>query len=226
MLNLKCPKCGAGFDFEPVTQLTPQDFHEKELVEGSLNCTRCPECGATLNVPVKVIYRDSVRPFFLCLDPARIPEERIPEVAAKFDEWATTAALEHQVQRPVVRLVFTRQDFIEKIYLHRLGYDDRVIEFAKYQLFNEGIQGGNYNFREHHLLYDFGHQDQETMGFIIFDKKLGRPIRIISVPRQEYDALVDEIRSNPELMHELDRCFPGCLVDVDMLFEKLLSQKE
>lgn len=226
LTTLQCPHCGRRFDFAPVTSLTPEDLHEEELLRGTLNCTTCPGCTKVLNVPLRLVYRDSRRPFLLVQEPKPLPEAQAKALALKLDESATEAARAQGVQRPETRLVFTRQDFLEKLYLQRRGLDDRVVEFAKYQLFQGGAgQEAHLSPSRHRLLFDFSHREGDCLAFFLYDRGSGRPIRMLQVPKGEFDALEEEIRLNPTLQRELDRCFPGCRVDVDLLFQTLAQEK-
>ena len=225
MITLKCPHCGEQFDFEPVTRLSPEELHEKELLQGTLNCVACPKCGEGLNVPVRIIYRETESPYMLVQEPHPLPEAQMRAMAMQLDESATNAAIGQGVQRPIVRLVFTRQDFLEKLYLRRNGLDDRVIEFAKYQLYNGGTEDGQLSQAKHRLLFDFSRVDANTLSFIVYNRSNGRPIRMLEVSRSEYEALVEEIGSNAELGKEIDKCFPGCRVDVDELVNNLTREQ-
>ena len=214
-MELACPHCSEHFEFEPITVLTPDSEHLAELLHGTLNCVDCPQCQATLNVPAQLIYRDHQRPF-LAVQPAQsLPPETEAAMALQLDESATEEAQAAGLQRPVVRLVFTRPDFIEKIALHQQGLDDRLVEYAKYQLFNGGADG--ITPQRHRLLFDFTQKDAGRLTFIIYDRKTGRPVRVLQVPMTEFNQLVKEFRQNPALQAKLDRCFPGCRVDVDTL---------
>ena len=216
-MELACPHCKKHFDFEPVTILTPDSEHLAELFRGSLNSVACPQCQAMLNVPVQLIYRDHQRPFMAVQPPHPLPPEEEAAMALRLDESATEAALDEGLERPTVRLVFTRPDFIEKIALHRQGLDDRIVEYAKFQLFNGGAEG--INPQRHRLLFDFTQQAEDRIVFLIYDRKTGRPVRILQVPMAEFQNLVKEFQTNSEARQELEHCFPGCRVDIDMLLE-------
>ncbi len=218
-MELACPHCSEHFDFEPVTTLTPDSEHLSELLHGTLNCVACPKCQAMLNVPVQLIYRDPQRPFMAVQTAHPMTEEDSATLTLKLDESATEAARTEGLQCPTVRLVFTRPDFIEKIALHQQELDDRLVEYAKYQLFNGGAEG--LNPKRHRLLFDFTQKDTGRLTFIIYDRKTGRPIRVLQVPMEEFQKLSEEFQANPALREELDRCFPGCLVDIDMLINNL-----
>lgn len=144
--------------------------------------------------------------------------EEEASLALQLDESATEAAQSEGLARPIVRLVFTRPDFLEKIALHQHGLDDRIVEYAKYQLFNGGAEG--ITPQRHRLLFDFTQKDSGRLIFLIYDRKAGRPIRILQVPMEEFQNLAAEFQNNLELRQELERCFPGCRVDVDILLQQ------
>lgn len=217
-MELACPHCSEHFGFEPITVLTPDSEHLAELFRGSLNCVECPQCHATLNVPAQLIYRDHKRPFMAVQSSHPLSAEEEASLALQLDESATEAAQSEGLQRPQVRLVFTRPDFLEKIALHQHELDDRIVEYAKYQLFNGGAEG--ITPQRHRLLFDFTQKDSGRLIFLIYDRKNGRPIRILQVPMEEFQNLTEEFQNNPDLRQELERCFPGCRVDVDMLLQQ------
>ncbi|MBO7741198.1 MAG: hypothetical protein J6S21_01465 [Victivallales bacterium] len=214
MMELACPGCSARFSFEPVTVITPDSEHLDDLLAGTLNCVECPQCGKRLNIPVQLLYRDVEDPCMIVQGSAR---SNPAELAAKLDESATDAACQTGTVRPKVRLVFARPEFIEKIHLHRSGMDDRLIEFAKYQLFNGGA-GDAIDPKEHRLLYDFSQSDDDKLSFIVFNRGTGRPVRVLQVPMEEFRKLEEEVAVNPAILQELERVFPGCRVDVDNIF--------
>ncbi len=217
-LQLACPGCQARFSFVPATLLTPDSPHLGALLAGTLNCVKCPQCGKILNIPLRLTYRDTEKPFIVVQEPHPLPPAAAAKTALALDESATAAAREKGLQRPVVRLVFTRPDFLEKIHLHRHGFDDRIMEYAKYQLFNGGAEAA-LSPDQHRLLYDFTRPPSDSLQFIIFQRKNGRPLRMLQVPLDEFRKLEEECRLNPAVQAELDRAFPGCRVDVDRLFE-------
>lgn len=214
-MELACPHCSEHFDFDPITVLTPDSEHLPNLLHGTLNCVACPKCQAMLNVPAQLIYRDHQRPFMVVQPAHPLPADEEAALALQLDESATEEARAEGLQRPTVRLVFTRPDFIEKIALHQQGLDDRLVEYAKYQLFNGGAEG--ITPQRHRLLFDFTQKEAGRLTFFIYDRKTGRPIRVLQVPMEEFQRLSEEFLSNADLQAELDHCFPGCRVDIDML---------
>ena len=142
--------------------------------------------------------------------------EGLQKLVQNVEAAATQAAMSQGLERPELRMVFARPEFIEKLFLHQRGYDDRIVEYAKYQLLGntEGLDPA-----KHRLHYDFSHDDGQLLHFIVFSRKGHRPVRMLQVPMEEYRALAAEFDQSPEARAELERAFPGCLVDVDHFFE-------
>lgn len=221
--QLQCPACGAQTGVTVNHTITDDSPELKALLDGTLGVAQCPGCGQKLNVPTQFIYRDSTNPCIYVLAAERPPEDQQDAFALRVDECATAMAQQNGMERPQVRLLFSRPEFIEKIFLHRAGLDDRVIEYAKYQLLTGGAEY-SLDLHLHRLLYDFGHSTEQQLVFIIFLRKTKRPLRLLHVPMEEYRQLAQEIANNPQLRTELDHLFPGCMVDVDLIFDKLRAQ--
>ena len=216
--DVSCPKCGASLQVPYHGVLTPDSPEMRALLQGTLNCPKCPHCGTVFRLGGQLIYRDADTAFILVQD--EMPEDGDTEaLEQEVDCLATDAAFSHGLERPTVRLVFTREDFLEKIFLRRAGLDDRLIEYAKYQLHQWGAKDllSAARFR---LLYDFSNQNANTLNFVVFDRETLKPVNGLQVPRAEYDKLREEFENNPNLMKELETLFPGCVVHVDRLFDK------
>ena len=186
------------------------------LFKGTLNRVHCAQCHQDFLVNTMLVYRDDENPFIVYY--IDIPEDAdIHTYEREIDVMASEAAMNENLERPTVRLTVTFPDFIEKISLRRLGLDDRLIEYAKHQLFSnlgeERLSSSN-----HRLLVDFSNKDKTKLAFIVYDRETNRPISSLHVPMEEFDNLVKEFSVNDQLMNELDTLFPSCYVSVDRLF--------
>lgn len=217
-MELACPHCSARFSFEPTTTITPDSPEMELLMDGILNCVECPSCKKNLSIPLRLIYRDPENALVIIQEPKAMEMAQARAAALQADEAATTAARNAGTQRPTVRMVFGRPEFIEKIQLFENDYDDRVIEYAKYQLFNGGVTDGELSPAKHRLFFDFTRSDDDQLTFIVFTRDTGRPVRLLQVDMHEYDQLLDELENNPAAAAELEHIFPGAFVDVDTIF--------
>jgi len=139
--RVKCPCCGKTITVEVVSSLRPGDKHLAALMTGTLNRATCSDCKVEFLVETPLVYLDGQTSFIVyLLEP---PEDGNTEALEReVDCMATEVFSRENLERPLVRLTFTYPDFIEKIKLRTLGYDDRLIEYAKYQLFQNISKNG------------------------------------------------------------------------------------
>ncbi len=215
--QVKCPKCSTSFDAEILTTFTPEMPECKELLTGRFPSPRCPKCGTVFTVEQPIVYRDATTdpPYILyCLPP---PEDgEISALEQAVDVMATDVFSEQGMARPIVRLVFGMPEFIEKIAIRHLGFDDRLVEYAKLELYRN-IQEPKLSRTQHRLLLDYSHCDENNLYFLIFDHDTSKMVNAIQVPMEEFRALMKSARENDQVALELDAAFPGCYVSADRL---------
>ena len=217
-MNLQCPKCGCFLDgaSEPVTVLTPDSPHLAKLFDGSLNKVLCPKCGLPLTLDNgHLVYRDAEKHYILYLLPE--PEDGGAEaLESEIDANMTEEAISQGISRPTIRLVYSRPDFIEKISIHKLGFDDRLIEYAKLQLFRN-MDELQLSRVKHRLLLDYSRTNDDHLLFLMYDRETQKPINAIQVEMRDYLSLEEELMQSEDLQRELDAAFPGCHVCADRL---------
>lgn len=213
--TVACPRCGNTVAANVVNSLGPDDKNLKKLFDGSLNRVKCPSCGAEFIIETSLTYRDNARPFIVfCLQE---PEDgNTEQIENDVDAMATDAAMKENIARPVVRLTFSRADFIEKIMLHNCGYDDRLVEFAKLQLFRS-LDELQLSRSRHRLLFDYSKTDEESLMFLVYDIDEHKAVNAVQVPMEDYRGLERELEQNKNLQTELEAAFPGCYVSADRL---------
>ena len=215
---IQCPKCANRMEAPVVRVLQPGSAACKQLFTGKLNCSKCTKCGTAFQIEVEqLIFKDPETAFILVQTP--LPDESQQEaLEQEVDCMATDAAYQENLERPTVRLVFNREDFLEKIALHLRDLDDRLVEYAKFQLF-QNTGGASLMPQLHRLLYDFSNSDEQKMQFIVFDRESGKPCASLHLPMQDFKDMVEEFEQNENLQKELERIFPNCFVQVDRLYE-------
>ena len=211
-----CPRCGAPLDGTPVQALTPDSPELKQLFDGTLNRVTCPACQAVVSLDGgHLAFRDAAKQYILLLMPE--PEDGSHEqLENEVDARMTEEAVEQGIPRPTLRLVYSRPDFLEKISLHRLGFDDRLVEYAKLQLFRN-LEEPQLSRSQHRLLLDYSGTDDQKLMFIVYDRESQRPLHSIQVDMREYLSLEEELMRSEELQRELEAAFPGCYVSADRL---------
>ena len=213
--SVACPKCGTVVDTSVVSTLLAGSDQLKALFAGTLNRPECPECGTLFLIDKPLVYRDTASAF-IAYQVAMPEDGDTSAIEQEIDCMATDISSSEETERPTVRVTFTRSDFIEKIALRNDGYDDRLIEYAKFQLL-KSLDSEELNHRRHRLLFDFSNQNPDIIAFIVFDRENNQPVSRVHVQHGDYDALLEEFTSSTQLMLELDALFPSCYVSCDRL---------
>jgi len=210
-----CPKCEAPQRARPVTVLRPGDESVPLLFKGELNRVTCDSCEAAFLLDVPILFRDDAERcliYFLPLEDTRRWAEAERRMADLTDQLFPAA---DHLRAPRCRLTLTRKSFVEKISLHLDRRDDRLVEYIKYQLYNNPHQKIDPVRSE--LLYDFSSQDREKLAFILFDRESGRATAGAHIPMEVYDELAESFLPESTLDEELSALFPGYYVDVERL---------
>ena len=215
-IKVKCPNCGKELNIQVIAVLDAKDtVHLKELFSGQLNCAACPACGRKVAAPCNLIYKDVEQPFIM-YEMQHDEEMPVEELELRVDEMATEVFAKENLPRPVVRITFNRADFIEKIAIRRLGYDDRLLEFAKLQLFRT-VEEPQLIQSKHRLLLDYSHCNENVLAFLVFDMEEAKFINSLQVPMEEFKSLVHSYENDREAQLELEAAFPGCYVSAEKL---------
>ncbi|MFA6816396.1 MAG: CpXC domain-containing protein [Lentisphaeria bacterium] len=217
--RVKCPNCGEQVAVSLQRVLTPDSRYIDDLFSGTLNCAVCSNCQARFRVACELIYKD-IEHGVMIVENERPPAKYLQKAILMVDSMATEAARHEEMPRPDVRLVFSRGEFLEKLFLFRDDLDDRLIEYAKYQLFQDSPVEDELSHQKHRLLYDPDHSTEENIQFAILLKTDNKMVSGIQVLRKEFEAMAQEFDMNESLQDELDRIFPSCYVTVDRMFEE------
>ena len=215
-IKCKCPDCGKIASISVTTVIEAGDaVHLKELFNGSLNSAICQGCGKRLVAPCNLIYKDVKQPFIM-FELQHDDEMSIEEIELKMDEMATDVFARENLPRPMVRITFSRADFIEKIAIRRMGLDDRLLEFAKLQLYRN-VEEPQLMQSRHRLLLDYTHCTDEILAFLVYDLEDAKFVNSLHVQMEEFKALVRSYENDREAQLELEAAFPGCYVSAEKL---------
>ncbi len=211
----KCPKCGKDVECKVVEVLEPGDEALKKLFRSELNLQTCPFCKARFMASHTMVYKEKEPPYLVFLE--QYPEDDdVEALEQQIDDIATDASNEGNSEKPEVRVVFSLPDFLEKIALRNAGLDDKLIEYAKLQLFRnmEEIQLSR---SQHRLLYDFTHSNEDVLMFAVYDRNTNTPVNMLQVPMDEFHSLELALQADDEALAQLHAAFPGCYVSADRL---------
>jgi len=188
------------------------------LFRGQLNRVVCQDCEASFVLDVPLLYRDDASRFLVYLTPSdeaddwETSEEKIGELADLL-----VADLGKDVTPPECRLVTDRSALVEKIAIRSQKLDDRIVEYIKYQLYNNPNEEHRIDAVRNCLRLDFSNQKAEVLAFLVIDRETGAATAGAHLPMDVYTELNEAFQTIPEMRQELDVLFPGCFVSVDRL---------
>jgi hypothetical protein len=214
--QVPCPHCQQTTEASPLSVLQEGAPEIDQLFDGSLNRVPCQACGKTFLFETPLLYRDDEAHYLVYYLP-RALAGNLDEALRQMDTlYRRVFADLAEDERPDCRLATQRGHFIEKIALHQFDYDDRLVEYIKYLLFqhNPGLDPVR-----HELLFDFGNSDGENLMFIAFGREKGQPEYSLGITAADYHELAESFLATPELEAELDKLFRPYFVTVESLLK-------
>lgn len=210
-----CPHCQRLTSFEPITVLKKGMPELSLLFESRLNTCQCSECKQEFLYETPLLYRDDDAPLLIYY----IPSSQLENLDQALTQMQTLrdrifADLPDNRQ-PRCRLAVNHSQFIEKIAIHQSGYDDRLMEYIKYQLFQHS---SGLNFIRYELLFDFSGSSAETLNFIAFARETRQAEYTLEFSISDYRNMEKWFLAD-EREKELDKLFHLPLVRVDDLIQ-------
>lgn len=216
--NIQCPSCGAAQDvelYEAINVSTEPEL-KQALLENRLNRVECIDCDANFRVDMPMLYSDPRNHILIHWIPETAGLTK-DQIIADFDHSLEQIndMLPPDVTAPRVRLVLTRVELIELIFLIEAGLNQRVVEYVKYSIYTRNMDKIDpLRFR---LLLDVMDSTGEELCFVmqnVEDQRLGT---ILRYGRAAYQSLCDLHEENPEEFFEM---FPGpCISARNLLLE-------
>jgi hypothetical protein len=201
-----------------VTVVRPRSAALRQLFKGTLNRVTCSACGAGFVLDVPILYRDDAGRFLVYFLTVQDSEQRRELEQQMRDLTQRVFGSEQGLTPPTCRLVTDRSALVEKIALHERGLDDRVVEYVKYQMFNNPNEEHRLDPIRDRLLYDFSSEaGTEVLAFIVFDRESGRPRAGAHLPMEIYQEVSEAFTTSLGMRDELQALFPGYEVAADSL---------
>lgn len=211
-----CPQCRTELEIEPIAMISPKSEELTALLKGTLNCFECSQCQHKLFFDGLLRYYNEAAGYLVWYVPYKTGENEADIEAGVKQMLDQQFSALPENERPECRLTFTLPEFIEKIMLHQNGFDDRLVEFIKYQLYQHPkheVEIDNYQ-----LLYDYSNTDDEKLMFVIFDRSLGKPHAHTHLEMSAYREIAEIYVDTDEGYEELRKIFPGLCVCAGNLY--------
>ena len=222
--QIQCPFCGQTQEVQLCTTLQAQSQPEQveALKTNRLNWVECKGCQKHFRVDPPLIYSDLKRNILIHW----IPETRTTSRAAiqeSFEESLLELgkALPENNPSVTVRLVFTRVELIELIFMLEAGLEQRVIEQIKYTIHSRNPSVANP--QTHRLLLNTQDSTDEDLLFALQHIETQSLERIIRYDRAEYQELYTLYQEDPT---EFIDMFPGPYISARELLLEEQQQPE
>jgi len=204
--NIRCPKCGHEQKVELYDSInvTQQPDLKTALFENRLNRILCQSCEASFRIDKPLLYHDPGRNILIhwMPDTAVSREEILDEFDKSMEE--LRSALPADIEPPRVRLVFTRTELVELIFIIEAGMEERVVEYIKYTIHMQNP--GRVPPAGKQLLLNVQDSTAEELLFAVQNAETFELEDVLRYPRAAYRNIRDMYNKNPE---ELTELFPG-----------------
>jgi hypothetical protein len=191
-----CGKCGAESRVELAASVNADRREDLRaaILDSSFQATKCEKCGSALRLPAHLIYLDIGRGQWILVESA----EMLPHWQETEQEAQTAYDLAFGADAPEEareigaelkpRLVFGWPALREKLIAGDLGLDDTTLELLKMSVIAN--VGGAPMADQSELRLTGG--DAEKLDFAWIVGNTEQVLATLDVPREEYDAIVDD----------------------------------
>ena len=204
--NIRCPQCGREQKVELYESINvaQQPDLKTALFENRLNRIQCVSCDASFRVDKPLLYNDPDRNILIHWMPANVVsrEEILDEFDRSMEE--LRAALPPDIEPPRVRLVFTRAELVELVFIIEAGMEERVVEYIKYTIHTQNMT--RVPPAEKQLLLNVQDSTADELLFAIQNAATFELEDVLRYPRQAYRSVREMYRKDPDEFIEL---FPG-----------------
>ena len=204
--NIRCPKCGHEQKVELYESINVAQQPELKtaLFENRLNRVQCESCDASFRVDKPLLYHDADRNILIHWMPDTVAprEEILDEFDKSMEE--LRKALPPDIEPPRVRLVFTRAELVELIFIIEAGMEERVVEYIKYTIHTQNVK--RLPPAEKQLLLNVQDSTGDELLFAVQNVATLELEDVLSYPRPAYRSVREMYLKKPDEFIEL---FPG-----------------
>lgn len=217
-VNISCPSCGTPREvtlYEAITVSTDPELKDA-LMHNQLNRVECSDCELNFRVDLPVLYSDPNNNILIHWVPETEQTSR-EEILEEFElsMEKMNASIPEGVEIPNVRLVLSRVELVELIYLIEAGFNQRVVEYVKYSMYTRNPEKMDpHKFR---LLLNVQDSTEDELCFVLQNAQSQELGSIMRYGRSAYDSMVDLYKENPDEFMDM---FPGpCISARNLLLE-------
>jgi len=222
--NIRCPHCGHEQKVELYESInvSQQPDLKTALFENRLNRIQCESCEASFRIDKPLLYHDADRNILIHWMPDTVaPREDILDEFDKSME-DLRKVLPPDIEPPRVRLVFTRAELVELIFIIEAGMEERVVEYIKYTIHTQNMR--RVPPAEKQLLLNVQDSTGDELLFAVQNVATFELEDVLRYPRTAYRSVREMYRKNPDEFTEL---FPGPYISARAaLMEEGIGEEE
>ncbi|MBT8043200.1 MAG: CpXC domain-containing protein [Pontiella sp.] len=217
-VNITCPSCGTPQDvqlYDAVNVETDPQLKDA-LMHNQLNRVECPDCELSFRVDLPMLYNDPARKILIHWVP-ETEETAREQILEEFDRSMEemNSAMPDDIELPGVRLVLSRVELVELIFLIEAGLNQRVVEYVKYSIFTRNVE--KVDPHTHRLLLNVQDSTDEELCFVVQNADTQELGTILRYGRSAYDSMCELYDENPDEFLDM---FPGpCISARNLLLE-------
>lgn len=206
--QIVCPQCDAEQEVDLYDAINVQDAPalRDELMSNQLNAVVCPHCGFQYRVDKQLLYHDPENRVMIYWFPGKEEDYRKNRDLFVQTMQALDTALPDEFDPPVVHLVFTRSELVERIYLLEAGLNERIVEYIKYMMYSRNIE--RLDPRHKAILFNAQDSNDQALCFITQNLETLQLEDMLEYDRSAYEGLM-EMFDQDDQTAQLMELFPG-----------------
>ncbi len=216
--NIKCPSCGVQQDVELYEKIDVSADPElkQALMENRLNRIECMDCAASFRIDLPLLYSDLGNQVLIHWVPesdALTRDAIIEDLDESLEQ--INSMIPQGVSAPSVRLVLSRVELVELIFIIEAGLNHRVVEYVKYSIYTRNAEKADP--QQFRLLLNVQDSTDEEFCFVLQDVETQELGAVLRYGRAAYQSMIELYDENPE---EFLNMFPGpCISARNLLLE-------
>jgi len=203
---IRCPQCEHTQNVELYDSINVAQEPELKtaLLENRLNRVECESCDNSFRVDKPVLYHDADRNILIHWMPDTSCSR--DDILDEFDDAMEElrSALPDESEPPRVRLVFTRVELVELMFIIEAGMEERVVEHIKYTIYMQNMDRLPPVGKQ--LLLNVQDSTADELLFAVRNLETAELEDVLRYPREAYRGVQKMYRKNPDEFIEL---FPG-----------------
>lgn len=215
---ISCPSCGKQQDVYLYESINVEEDPELKvsLMENKLNRVECTDCDASFRVDMPLLYNDPKNKVLIHWMPEAAGTTR-EQILEDFDRMIEdmNGFLPDDISAPSVRLVTTRVELVELIFMIEAGFNQRVVEYIKYSIYTRNME--KLGPQKYRMLLNIQDSTDEELCFVMQDVDSLGLGNVLRYGRKAYQSMCDLFAESQDEFMDM---FPGpCISARNLLLD-------